>query len=153
MGILDGCSTTIFPMLCDVYYATESQDKYGEIEKTWQVDNARECYFYLIDNNSSDLLVDERFYEMNDMLQGRTKMDIRRSSTGVNYPITSILVSNIRSADLGNEIFYLDRDDPYETHSTVYSIRKFEPYVGPFNNIEHYKVLLKATDRQELEYA
>lgn len=140
-------------MLCDIYYSSESQDKYGRIEKTWVLDKSENCYFYLIDNSSPDLIMNEQFYEMNDMLQGRTKEDIRTSSGGVHYPLTSILISNIRSADESETVFYTETDDAYESNPTVYSIRKFEPYVGPFNTIEHYKVLLKATDRQALENA
>ena len=52
-NFLNSCVSPFFQMKSDVYYATESQDQYGKIEKKWQFDMEENCSFYTLGDQSN----------------------------------------------------------------------------------------------------
>lgn len=139
-------------MLADVYYATESQDDFGAEVKDWQLDQTVESYFQILGAVDVKALKGGEFYEYEDKLIGRSRKDIRESINGINYPITSILITDIRDGKT-NKNYYLESAGVRSGESTVYEILAIEPYVNPWNEIEYYKILLNRSERQEINDA
>lgn len=151
-GVLSRNSNVLLPMLCDVYYATETQDKYGKVEKKWNLDGSLPCSFYTINdmsNNDNFAFDDKKFYRLETMLIGRTKRDLRTSSEGQFYASSQIIVTNIRASGCNDELFFVETNGGYEATPTIYEIGSIQPYIGPFNNIEYYKIQLERSDTQK----
>lgn len=137
-------------MSLDFYYATESQDKYGIEEKTWRWDQTLDGYAEILGSVDKEALKTGKFNEYEDKLIGRTKADPRISINGIYYPITSILVTNIRNTKNSQE-YYIEAAGDREGKSTVYEVFAIEPYVNPWNEIEYWKILFNRSDTQALD--
>ena len=138
-------------MQCDIYYAQESQSDYGEIVKNWQFDMVEPCSFYTLGDKSNDdnfSYEDGQFYKLETMLYGRFPTDPRQASDGTYYPLSHILVTNIRGATCNDETFFIETNGDYEGKPTIFEIKTCQPYVGPFNTVEYYKIQLERSDRQ-----
>ncbi len=153
-GVLSGlCSSLFFQMQCDIYYATESQDKYGKVDKTWGFDMVEPCSFYTLSDKSNSnnfTFDDEKFFKLETMLYGRFQSDPRKGSDGVYHPLSHILVTNIRGATCNDEPFFVEASDSYIGKPTVYEIKTCQPFIGPFNTVEYWKIQLERSDFQEL---
>jgi len=134
-------------MNMDIYYSTEDQDKFGKEVKNWCLDRTVLGYAEILGAVDKDGLKAGQFSEYLDKLIGRTKEDPRLSLEGLYYPITSILITNIQDAKTG-QVFYKESTDSNEQKPTVYELMAVEPYVNPWNQIEHYKILFNRSDRQ-----
>lgn len=139
----------IFSMYLDIYYSTETQDKFGKETKCWNFDRTVLGYAEILGAVDKDGLKAGQFFEYLDKLIGRTKEDPRTSLEAINYPITSIIITNIRNTKNG-EIFYKESSGEREGEATLYEIMAVEPYVNPWNQIEYYKILFNRSDRQVL---
>jgi hypothetical protein len=143
-------------MLCDIYYATEEQDKYGKIKKIWNYDRSEPCTFYsLSDKSNSDNFVYDisQFYKLETMLFGRVRTDARKGSDGFYHPVSHILITNLRSGSPCNEgesAFYIETNNVWEAKPTIFELKMIQPFVGPFNSVEYYKIQLERSDSQEL---
>lgn len=149
------CSNIYFPMLCDIYYATEEQDTFGKIKKNWNFDRSEPCTFYsLSDKSNSDNFVYDasQFYKLETMLFGRVRNDARKDSTGFYHPVSHILITNLRSGSIcgDGEAFYVETNNVWEGKPTIFELKMIQPFVGPFNSIEYYKIQLERSDSQEL---
>lgn len=144
------CTDFKFPMSLDFYYATETQDKYGMEDKSWQWDQTLDGYVEILGSVSKNALKTQMFNQYEDKLIGRTKTDPRLSMNGIYYPITSILVTNIRNTKTSEE-YYVEAAGDREGKSTIYEIFAVEPYVNPWNEIEYWKILFNRSDTQALD--
>ena len=140
-------SDSIFSMNMDIYYSTESQDKFGKEVKTWVLDRTLVGYAEILGSVSKDGLKNSQFFEYEGKLIGRTKEDPRISYNGINYPITSMIITNIRNASTDEE-FYTESYGERSGESTIFEIMAVEPYVNPWNEIEYYKILFNRSDKQ-----
>lgn len=153
-GILSPCGNPFFPMKCDVYYANESQDKYGKVRKSWQLDGTVLCSFYTRDddtNNNNFSYDDKKLYRLETTLFGRVQSDIRQSFSGMLYPVSHILITNIRSGGCNDEtLYFYETNMEYETTPTIFEIVMSQPYIGPFGKVDYFKMQLQRSDTQEL---
>lgn len=136
-----------FSMDMDVYYSIESQDKLGKEVKTWVMDRTLSGYAEILGSVSRDGLKASQFFEYEGKLIGRTKEDPRVSFAGMNYPITSMIITDIRNAGT-NDNYYTESYGERSGLSTIFEIMAVEPYVNPWNEIEYYKILFNRSDRQ-----
>jgi hypothetical protein len=143
------CRNTIFSMKADIYYSTEEQDDFGALEKTWREDQTLAGYFEILGVVSKDSIKNGGFFDYQDKLIGRFKVDPRVSIEGIMHSITSMLITNIRNAKNFEE-FYIEAVGSRSGESTIYEISAVEPHVNPWNKIEYYKVLLNRSDSQEI---
>lgn len=141
------CSDLLFSMKMDIYYAVESQDKLGKEVKTWIMDRTMLGYAEILGSVSRDGLKNSQFFEYEGKLIGRTKEDPRTSLQGINYPITSMIITDIRDASTGIE-YYTESYGERSGLSTIFEIMAVEPYVNPWNEIEYYKILFNRSDKQ-----
>lgn len=147
------CNSLFFQMQCDIYYATEKQDNYGKIDKKWVFDMIEPCSFYTIGDKSNDdnlSFEDGKFFKLETMLYGRFPTDPRQDSMGQYHPLSHILVSNIRGATCNDEPFWIETNGDYEGKPTVFEIKTCQPFIGPFNTIEYWKIQLERSDTQGL---
>ena len=144
---MDCTENLFFSMNLDIYYSVENQDKFGKDIKTWTVDRTVLGYAEIMGSVSKDGLKSGQFFEYEGKLIGRTKEDPRTSLEGINYPITSIIITNICGATSGQE-FYTESSGDRSGLSTIFEIMAIEPYVNPWNEIEYYKILFNRSDKQ-----
>jgi hypothetical protein len=62
------------------------------------------------------------------------------------YEITNIVVTNISDKN-GNPI-YLETSGPRKGQSTIFEIATIQPFNGPFNRVEYYKIILRRSENQ-----
>jgi hypothetical protein len=142
------CETTdfIYPMKADVYYPIITQNSYGQASKEWVFDRTIICNASTVGGAGEVDLKPEEFLQYDGKLIARSRSDIRTSSNKVNNAITNILITNIRSAtDL---IVYKETAGPRSGRGTIYEVGTFDPFVGPFGEMEYYKMLWRRTENQ-----
>jgi hypothetical protein len=142
------CETTdfIYPMKADVYYPIITQNNYGQANKEWIFDRTIVCNASTVGGAGDVELKPEVFLQYDGKLIARSKSDIRVSSNSSDNAITNILITNIRStADL---VIYKETAGPRTGRGTIYEIGTLEPFVGPFGDIEYFKMLWRRTENQ-----
>lgn len=145
------CETTdfIYPLLCDVYYPIVGQNVYGQIKKEWVFDKTVATNAAPSGTAQNDEVKPEFLLQYKDMLLGRVKSDIRISSNGTENPITNVLIANIRSAS--GEIIYKETSGQRTGRGTIYEIASQDPIVGPFGNIEYYRIVFRRAENQGVD--
>ena len=144
---MESCEDTdfMYPMKADVYYPIVEQGAYGNVQKTWVFNRTIICNF------SKDGTVDEEVkpnvnITKENILLGRTKTDLRVSSSNNRNSVTNVVVTNIRTPQ--QEDIYLETSGPRNGRSTIYEIASTEAIVGPFGSVEYYKVVLRRSENQ-----
>jgi len=142
------CETTdfMFPLLADIYYPIVEQGAYGNVSKTWMHDKTIACEFHAdVKTGQPDVKINiDVTYRT--ILIGRTKKDLRVSSSGEEFAITNVLISNVRDAN-GNEI-YRETAGVRSGKSTLFEIASSQPFVGPFGTTEFFKVTILRSENQ-----
>lgn len=143
---MDSCYDHLMSMSMDVYYSTESQDDLGIEQKTWSLDQTLLGYAEILGAVEKDGIKGGKFFEYEDKLIGRTKKDPRVSLEGLYYPITNIIITDIKDKRTNTSLYVEE-----EGKSVIYEILSVEPYVNPWNEIEYYKIFFNRSDRQDLK--
>ena len=154
MGLFaEDCADFLFPLKADIYYPQESQDEYGAINKKWDFDQTVPCSFHSIQDKASTKNVgydsDDQFYMLSSILYGRFKKDPRKSSSGLLYPVSNILIVNVRGG-CTNDPYFVETDGDYVGEPTIFEIKTCQPFINPFGVVEYYKMVINRSDRQEL---
>jgi hypothetical protein len=142
------CEATdfIYPMKADIYYPIITQNNYGQANKEWVFDRTIICNASTVGGAGDVELKPEVFLQYDGKLIARSKSDIRVSSNNADNAITNILITNIRSAtDL---VIYKETAGPRTGRGTIYEVGTLEPFVGPFGEIEYFKMLWRRTENQ-----
>ena len=142
------CEATdfIYPMKADIYYPIITQNSYGQANKEWVFDRTIICNATTIGGAGDVELKPDVFLQYDGKLIARSKSDIRTSSNNAENAITNILVTNIRSAN--DIVFYKETAGPRTGRGTIYEIGTLEPFIGPFGEIEYFKMLWRRTENQ-----
>ena len=136
----------MYPMLADIYYPIVDQGAYGNVKKQWILDRSIACNFAPTGQAASEEVKPNVNITKESILLGRTKSDIRVSGTNNRNSITNVVITNIRTNQ--QEDIYLETSGPRNGRSTIYEIASNEAIVGPFGNIEYYKVVLRRSENQ-----
>ena len=147
---MDTCEVTdfMYPMKADIYYATIKQNEYGQPKKTWIYDRSIICNATPIGGASKEEIKPEIFLQNNGQLIARTKSDPRTSSLGSDNSMTNVLVTNIRNAS--DTVIYRETTGPRSGRATIYEFATVEPFVGPFGDIQYYKILWRRAENQSV---
>jgi hypothetical protein len=142
------CDTTdfIYPMKADIYYPIITQNSYGQPNKEWVFDRTIVCNATTVGGAGDVELKPDTFLQYDGKLVCRSRSDIRVSSNESENAITNILITNIRSKT--DIILYKETAGPRTGRGTIYEVGTLEPFVGPFGNIEYYKMLWRRTENQ-----
>ena len=142
------CESTdfVYPMLADIYYPIVEQGAYGNLSKQWILDRSVACNFAPAGRAASEEVTPNVNITKESILLGRTKTDVRISEANSRNSVTNIVITNIRTPR--QEDVYLETSGPRDGRSTIYEIASNEAIVGPFGNIEYYKVVLRRSENQ-----
>lgn len=142
------CESTdfIYPMLADIYYPIVEQGAYGNLKKQWVLDRTIACNFAPTGASAGEEIKPNVNITKESILLGRTKADVRISEANSRNSVTNIVITNIRTPR--QEDVYLETSGPRDGRSTIYEIASNEAIVGPFGNIEYYKVVLRRSENQ-----
>ena len=142
------CETTdyLFPMMADVYYPIVEQGAYGNVKKNWVLDKTIACSLSSAGTSSKEDLKPEAKLIQDSSLFGRVKTDIRFSSEDERNSLTNIVLTNIR--DKNGNVIYLETSGPRSGQPTIFEIATFDPLVGPFGNVDYYKIVIKRSENQ-----
>ena len=139
----------MFPLTADIFYATTEQSAYGNVKKTWILDQTVACSFSGT-NQAIKKDIKPEYNITNDLvIIGRSKQDLRLSSREDANAVTNIVISNIRNSD-SFEI-YTETSGPRKGKSTIFEIASIEPFVGPFASVEYYSVTLRRSENQAVD--
>jgi hypothetical protein len=142
------CEATdfIYPMKADIYYPIITQNSYGQANKEWVFDRTIVCNATTVGGAGDVELKPDVFLQYDGKLVARSKSDIRVSSNNADNAISNILITNIRSAS--DITIYRETAGPRSGRGTIYEVGTLEPFVGPFGEIEYYKMLWRRTENQ-----
>lgn len=142
------CESTsfTFPILADIYYPIVDQTALGSIKKQWIHDKTLACSFTTAGSAMTEDIKPNVNITKELILLGRTKSDIRFSSSDSRNAVTNILVTNIRDVN-GNEV-YVETSGPRAGKSTLFEVATNEPFINPFGTVEYYKVVLRRSENQ-----
>jgi hypothetical protein len=135
-------------MRADIYYPIINQNDYGQPKKAWVFDRTIVCNASPVGGAGSEEMKPDIFLQYKDKLIVRSVSDIRVSSNQVNNAESNILITNIRSSD--DLIIYKETAGPRSGKGTIYEVGTLEPFVGPFGDIEYYKMLWRRTENQDI---
>jgi hypothetical protein len=133
-------------MLADIYYPIVDQGAYGNVKKQWILDRSIACNFAPTGAAAGEEVKPNVNITKESILLGRTKSDIRVSGANNRNSITNVVITNIRTNQ--QEDIYLETSGPRNGRSTIYEIASNEAIVGPFGNIDYYKVVLRRSENQ-----
>ena len=136
-------------MKADIYYPIITQNEYGQPNKKWVFDRTVACNASPVGGAGTEELKPEIFLQYKDKLVSRSKSDLRISERQEMYAESNILITNIRSAN--DLLIYKETAGPRAGKGTIYEIGRLEPFVGPFNDIEYYKMLWRRSDNQDVD--
>jgi hypothetical protein len=133
-------------MLADIYYPIITQGPFGEIKKEWVFDRTISCNATSVGGAGSEQIKPEMFLQYEDKLVVRSRADLRIKSDLSQEAKTNILITNIRLSH--GQLIYKETAGPRAGKGTIYEVGTLEPFTGPFNNIEYYKMLWRRTESQ-----
>ena len=145
------CETTDFtyPLLADIYYPIVDVGAYGNVKKQWVLDKTVACFFNVAGSKFKQEVGTEANINISNSIIGRVRNNPTISSTESLHSITNIVITNIRGND-GNTI-YNESAGPRSGQPTLFEIATLNPIVGPFGNIEYYKVVLRRSENQAVD--
>jgi hypothetical protein len=138
----------IFPLYADVYYPIVTQGGYGEVKKNWVFDRTIICNATPVGGAGQEDIKPAEFLKYENKLVARSKTDLRVSSNENNQAVTNILITNIRTSN--GEIIYKETAGVRSGRGTIFEIATLEPFLGPFNQIEYYKMVWRKTENQSV---
>jgi hypothetical protein len=137
-----------FPLYADIYYPIITQGAYNEVKKEWVFDRTIVCNATPVGGAGQEDIKPAEFLQYENKLVARSKTDLRTTSNEIKQAITNILVTNIRN--MGGELIYKESAGARKGRGTLYEIATLEPFLGPFNNIEYYKMLWRRSENQSV---
>jgi len=141
-----GINNLFYPMTADIYYATQTQNDFGEVIKTWTKDRSIKCSGIKQNPNSRtpNYVNPSTNLEYDIVINLRTNEDIQISSNNTSYRVTDILVKNIKDAS-GNLVW-----KETQAFGTVFEIRAIEPMLDIYSNIMGYRIHCVRTESQDI---
>ena len=141
----------LLPFSADVYYSTESQTEFGEIEKVWTFDRTIRVDLNASTNYKDQQVAPEQIFNIDDAISARTFTDIRVDSHGEPHALTSIRVLDVRDASGG--FVYWETAGTRKNLSTIFEVDGFTPHTDPWGQVDHISVVIRRCPDQELFFA
>ena len=145
----------LFPMTADIYYATTTQQDYGNVSKTWVFDRTVDCS--IISDLSSRGFTGELKTKGTDFIYDsnaffRTKQDIRKKSNGTYFPITAIAITNIKDP-AGNDVWINGQNltNSADVVKTKSEVKTVVPTFDYNHNLRHFRIFISKSQVQRWE--
>jgi len=136
----------LYPLKADVYYPIVDQGAYGNIQKTWVMDRTTKCNFAPAGTAWEEEVKPNPLINISVTLLGRTPTDLRITSSNNKDSIVNVIVTNIRTRN--DQPVYIETAGPRSGRSTLFEVASSEPIVGPFGDIDYYKVVIRRSENQ-----
>jgi hypothetical protein len=136
----------LYPLKADVYYPIVDQGAYGNIQKTWVMDRTTRCNFAPAGTAWEEEVKPNPLINISVTLLGRTPTDLRITSSNNKDSIVNVIVTNIRTRN--DQPVYIETAGPRSGRSTLFEVASSEPIVGPFGDIDYYKVVIRRSENQ-----
>lgn len=142
------CHTTdfMYPLKADIYYPIVEQGAYGNVQKTWVIDRTVACNFAPAGSASAEEVKPNPKINIEHSLIGRIREDIRISSLYTKDSLVNVVITNIRTSN--DTPIYLETAGPRSGKSTIFEVATNEPIVGPFGDVEYFKVIIRRSENQ-----
>lgn len=133
-----------YPMTADIYYASKTQNDFGQLVRSWSMDRSINCSAIKENPESSmrTALTADKFVEYDVKINMRTNENIYKSLDGTHYQPTDIIISNIKDP-FGSMAWAESSTTP-----TNFEIDIVEPMYDPLHNVAGYRILLRRSDLQ-----
>lgn len=138
-----------FPLRADIYYATQDQNNFGEIDKAWEYNQTINIDFNLSTNYKDQQMQADQMLWVQDLLGGRSLVDIRKDDNQELHSLTDIIITNVRNSK--DEVIYFESAGPREGLPTIFEIAGVLPHNDPWGNNDYYKIVVKRSMIQVLE--
>lgn len=141
---LGNLNSLYYPMTADIYYASGTQNAFGEFEQNWSKDRSVNCSV-IKENPQSQMrpaLKSDTFVEYELKVNMRTNENVQKSIDGTYYKPTDILISNIKDP-FGSVAWFENGVKP-----TQFEIDIIEPMYDEVHNVGGYRILLRRSDLQ-----
>ena len=139
-------TSVIYPLLADVYYPIVTDAGYGSTSKQWILDRTIACAFAPASRKYQQDVKTNPNMTIDNQLVGRVKTDLTKTSRDNLSAITNMVLSNIR--DAAGNIIYNESAGVRAGKSTIFEVSTFNPIVGPFGNIDYFKIVIARSDNQ-----
>lgn len=141
-----------FPMTADLYYGSETQNDFGQIELDWIKNREVRCSSIssITGRTMGPELRPDQFIDYSNLLYFRTNEDIRVDLQDQNdnnpeiHALNLILVSNIK--DDSGVVIYRDYNKP-----TIYEVATVVPSFSEFQRINYFRVFLRRSQDQGVD--
>lgn len=138
-----------FPMQVDVFYPLVEQGAYGNVKKQWMLNKTIACHFTTAGLKTKEEIVPNVNITQDTLLIGRVKSDIRISTLDAGVSLTNVVLTNIQDKNCNN--VYVETSGVRAGKSTIFEVASQEPFMGPFGNIEYYKLVLRRSENQAVD--
>jgi hypothetical protein len=140
--------STLYNAYASVYYSVLDQNAFGAVDREWVYDKDIMCSVVSAASlTNSKQLSPDIFMKYEDILIFRSPVDITRRSNDLPYPITEILISNIKNKS--GDVLFSEGIQEGKIAGTVYEITGIAPVFDAFDKIDHYKIMLARSDNQD----
>jgi hypothetical protein len=139
----------MFPMQADIYYPIVDQGAYGNVIKRWVLDRTIACSFTPAGTAFREEVTPNINITQDKILIGRSKTDVRISSTDNASAVTNVIITNIK--DKNCNPIYIETSGPRAGKSTLFEIATNEPFAGPFGSVDYYKLIIRRSQNQGTE--
>jgi hypothetical protein len=147
-----GLKEILFPMKAKIYYAQTFQNDYGNVAKQWIFDRTVSCSMITDMSGKSfsgELTTKGTDFIYNSHAYFRTSEDIRKSSSGKYFPITSISISEI--VDPSGQMVWINGQNLKLSSgavSTKYEVKTIVPTFDYDHNLRHWRIFLSKSQVQ-----
>jgi len=133
-------------MTADIYYATQSQNDFGEVVREWSKDRTISCSAIKQNPDSKvpKFLNPDKYIEYDLAVNFRTDEDILQSIMGSYYKVNDTLIKDIK--DASDNLVWKESS----IEGTIFEIRSIEPMLDMFSNLNGYRIYLVRADSQEI---
>lgn len=141
----------MFPLEADIFYPVTEQAAYGAVKKQWVLDRPVGCNLTTAGTalgHKNDVKPNVNITQTLTLV-GRVRGDIRISDRDAEAGLTDIIISNIR--DKNCNPVYVETSGIRKGKSTIFEIASYEPFVGPFGNVEYYKLVVRRSENQAVD--
>jgi len=136
----------MYPIKADIYYPIIEQGAYGNITKQWVFDRTVGCNFSPAGTAFAEEVKPNVKINIDETLIGRTKTDLRITSNKSKEFITNVVITNIRTKS--DVPIYIETAGTRSGKSTIFEIASNEPIVGPFGDVDYYKLIVRRSENQ-----
>jgi len=144
-----GSNDPLFPMQADIYYPEVNQSAYGNVSKNWMKDRTISCNLGPAGSRFKEEVDPQVALNIESLLIGRFKEDIRFSGDDRGKAITNIVISNVKDRNCND--LYVETSGARSGQSTIFEVATVTPHVGPFGGVEYYRVILKRSENQGVD--